>query len=68
MFSAAASAADESSRVLQASWKDASMSAEDKAAVEAAALAVPVGLVRLCHEQVRLLKPTANTRSTSLTD
>ena len=53
---------------LQASWKDASMSAEDKAKVEAAALDVPVKLVRLCHEQTRAVEdflPKCNPNITS---
>mmetsp|Transcript_26084 Transcript_26084/g.63274 ORF Transcript_26084/g.63274 Transcript_26084/m.63274 type:complete len:196 (-) Transcript_26084:26-613(-) len=36
---------------IQASWKDESLSAEDKAKIEATALNVPVSLLKLCHEQ-----------------
>mmetsp|Transcript_15250 Transcript_15250/g.41504 ORF Transcript_15250/g.41504 Transcript_15250/m.41504 type:complete len:191 (+) Transcript_15250:27-599(+) len=53
---------------LQASWKDKDMSAEDKAKVEAAALAVPVGLVRTCHTQIKAVMdflPKCNPNITS---
>jgi len=37
---------------LQRSWKDAEMTASEKAEIEARALAVPVSLVELCHEYI----------------
>jgi len=53
---------------LQRSWKDADMSAEEKAAVEARALAVPVQLVERCHAYVlaiRAFLPSCNPSITS---
>ena len=53
---------------LQASWKDESMTAEEKAKVEATALNVPVKLVKLCHEQstaVHQFLPKCNPNITS---
>jgi len=53
---------------LQASWKDESMTPEDKAKVEATALDVPVRLVKLCHEQssaVHKFLPKCNPNITS---
>jgi len=38
---------------LQRSWKDAEMAAEEKATIEATALAVPVRMVELCHKSIR---------------
>jgi formiminotetrahydrofolate cyclodeaminase len=53
---------------VQASWKDESMSAEDKAKVEAAALDVPVKLLKLCHAQSKAVAeflPKCNPNITS---
>jgi hypothetical protein len=41
---------------LQRSWKDKDMSAEEKSAIEAKALAVPVRMVERCHEYVLAVK------------
>ena len=37
---------------LQRTWKDAGMPADEKANIEARALAIPAGLVRTCHQYV----------------
>lgn len=53
---------------LQRSWKDAEMSAEEKAAIEATALAVPVALVERCHAYILAIKaflPSCNPNITS---
>eukprot|EP00960_Hanusia_phi_P064192 765723-Hanusia_phi.AAC.2 len=42
---------EEAYAALQASWKDSSMTAEQKAQVEATALDVPVRLLKLCHAE-----------------
>ncbi|EKX33870.1 hypothetical protein GUITHDRAFT_155909 [Guillardia theta CCMP2712] len=42
---------EEAYAALQASWKDSSMTAEQKAKVEATALDVPVRLLKLCHAE-----------------
>jgi len=54
-FEKALKAADEDAVAyadLQRSWKDAEMTAEEKKAIEARALAVPVSLVELCHDYI----------------
>lgn len=54
-FEKALNAADEDAAAyadLQRSWKDSEMTAEEKKAIEARALAVPVSLVDLCHEYI----------------
>ena len=54
-FEKALKAADEDAAAyadLQRSWKDADMTAEEKKAIEARALAVPVSLVELCHDYI----------------
>lgn len=53
---------------LQRSWNDDSISLEEKAAIEARALAVPVSLVETCHEYVIGIKaflPDCNPNITS---
>mmetsp|Transcript_20077 Transcript_20077/g.24820 ORF Transcript_20077/g.24820 Transcript_20077/m.24820 type:complete len:193 (-) Transcript_20077:51-629(-) len=53
---------------LQRTWKDSSMSPEEKAAIEARALAVPVTLVETCHKHVVDIKsflPDCNPNITS---
>ena len=53
---------------LQRSWKDANMSAEEKAAIEATALAVPVALVERCHAYILAVQaflPSCNPNITS---
>ena len=53
---------------LQRSWKDAEMSAAEKAAIEATALAVPVALVERCHAYVLAVQaflPSCNPNITS---
>lgn len=53
---------------LQRSWKDKEMSAEEKASIEAKALAVPVELVEQCHGYVMAVKefiPLCNPNITS---
>jgi methenyltetrahydrofolate cyclohydrolase len=53
---------------LQRSWKDSDMSAEEKAAIEARALAVPVALVNRCHTYILAIKdflPVCNPNITS---
>ena len=53
---------------LQRSWKDADMTAEEKAAIEARALAVPVSLVELCHDYILAIQaflPDCNPNITS---
>lgn len=53
---------------LQRSWKDADMTPEQKSAVEAAALAVPVELIELCHTQISAIEaflPDCNPNITS---
>ena len=53
---------------LQRSWKDAEMSAAEKAAIEATALAVPVALVERCHAYILAVQaflPSCNPNITS---
>ena len=53
---------------LQRSWKDKDMSAAEKAKIEAAALAVPVGLVEQCHAiimKISAFLPVCNPNITS---
>lgn len=53
---------------LQRSWKDAEMSAEEKATIEASALGVPVALVERCHAYivaVNAFMPSCNPNITS---
>lgn len=53
---------------LQRSWKDADMSTEEKAAIEATALAVPVALVERCHTYILAVQaflPSCNPNITS---
>ena len=53
---------------LQRSWKDADMSAAEKAAIEATALAVPVALVERCHAYILAVQaflPSCNPNITS---
>jgi methenyltetrahydrofolate cyclohydrolase len=53
---------------LQKSWKDASMTADEKKAIEARALAVPVSLVELCHDYILAIQaflPDCNPNITS---
>ena len=54
-FVKALTAADEDAAAyadLQKSWKDTTMTADEKQAIEARALAVPVSLVELCHDYI----------------
>lgn len=48
-----ADADEEAYSNLQRSWRDETMSAEERSAVEAAALAVPVRCIELCTESIR---------------
>lgn len=53
---------------LQRSWKDSDMAAEQRAAIEAEALRVPVDLIRLCHRHVEAIEafiPHCNPQITS---
>lgn len=53
---------------LQRSWKDTEMTAEEKKAIEARALAVPVSLVELCHDYILAIQvflPDCNPNITS---
>lgn len=53
---------------LQRSWKDAEMTVGEKAEIEAAALAVPVRMVELCHKSIRAIVnflPACNPNITS---
>ena len=53
---------------LQRSWKDADMTAEEKAKIEATALGVPVSLVEQCHRRILAVKaflPSCNPNITS---
>ena len=53
---------------LQRTWKDKAMSAEEKAKIEATALAVPVSLVEICHRHVTAIMaflPDCNPNITS---
>lgn len=53
---------------LQRSWKDDQMTAEEKAAIEATALAVPVNLVESCHKYIVAIQkflPSCNPNITS---
>ena len=53
---------------LQRSWKDTEMSAEEKASIEARALAVPVSLIERCHAYIVAVKdflPLCNPNITS---
>lgn len=53
---------------LQRSWKDKEMPSEEKAAIEARALAVPVSLVERCHAYIMAVKdflPLCNPNITS---
>lgn len=53
---------------LQRSWKDTDMTAEEKKAIEARALAVPVSLVELCHDYILSIQtflPDCNPNITS---
>jgi len=53
---------------LQRTWKDATMSTEEKADIEARALAVPVKLLETCHENIMSIQtflPFCNPNITS---
>ena len=70
-FNKALQAADEDAAAygdLQRSWKDTDMTAEEKKAIEARALAVPVSLVELCHDYILSIQaflPDCNPNITS---
>jgi formiminotetrahydrofolate cyclodeaminase len=70
-FEKALKAADEDAAAyadLQRSWKDADMTPEEKKAIEARALAVPVSLVELCHDYILAIQvflPDCNPNITS---
>ena len=53
---------------LQRTWKDTAMTAEEKAKIEATALAVPTALLETCHSHIISIKaflPACNTNITS---
>ena len=53
---------------LQRTWKEANMPADEKAAIEARALAVPTNLVELCHSYILAIQtflPDCNPNITS---
>jgi len=53
---------------LQRTWKEKDMTAEEKAQIEAAALAVPVKLTTLCHKHISAIRdflPKCNEKITS---
>ena len=65
---ASADADAEAYAALQRTWKDASMPADEKVAIEARALAVPVGLVEQCYTYVVAIReflPHCNPQITS---
>ncbi|CAB9496496.1 expressed unknown protein [Seminavis robusta] len=70
-FAKALQAADDDASAyadLQRTWKDTEMSAEEKKAIEARALAVPVSLVEMCHDYILAIQgflPDCNSNITS---